>query len=229
MSTFSGFPAGALEFLHELSANNNRDWFNDNKKRYESDVREPALAFIEAMKKPMNAFSECFDVTAKKTGGSLMRIYRDTRFATDKTPYKTNIGIHFRHRTGCDVHAHGFYLHIDPKETFLGGGIWHPDTPTLTSIRERIASDSDVWKKVRDNRSFRKYFELAGDELKRPPRGFDKEHPMIDDLRRKDFIGVHHFESSDIESTDFVKQVMTRFKATKALVNFLCESLSIPF
>jgi len=229
MTQFDGFPAGTLKFLKQLSANNNRDWFNDNKPRYESEVREPALAFIESIKKPMSALSECFDVTAKKTGGSLMRIYRDTRFGADKTPYKTNVGIHFRHRVGRDVHAPGFYVHIEPKELFLGAGIWHPDSTALTGIRERIAEEPEVWKKVRDNRSFRKHFELAGDQLKRPPRGYDKEHPMIEDLKRKDFIGVTSYDAKDIESRDFVKLVMSRFKATQALMRFLCESLSLPF
>ena len=101
MSTFNGFPKGTRKFLRDLGRNNNRDWFNANKSKYEKEVREPALAFITAMRKPLRSLSECFQAIPKKTGGSLMRIYRDTRFSKDKTPYKTNVGIHFRHQSGA--------------------------------------------------------------------------------------------------------------------------------
>jgi uncharacterized protein (TIGR02453 family) len=228
MPTFSGFPAGTVKFLRDLTKHNDRDWFNKNKARFESDVREPALSFIEAMQKPMAAFSECFDVVPKKTGGSLMRIYRDTRFSKDKTPYKTNVGIQFRHRAGGDVHAPGFYIHIDPAEIFLGAGMWHPASGPLFSVRESIADDPDAWRKVRDQKAFTKHFELVGDFLKRPPRGFDGDHPMIEDLKRKDFIGVCKLAHKDIESPQFVKLVMSRFKAAKSLVSFLCDAMSLP-
>jgi len=229
MSTFNGFPKGTRKFLRDLGRNNNRDWFNANKSKYEKEVREPALAFITAMRKPLRSLSECFQAIPKKTGGSLMRIYRDTRFSKDKTPYKTNVGIHFRHQSGCDVHAPGFYLHIEPSEAFLGAGIWHPDSQPLADIRDHIDNNPTSWKKTRDNRTFRKHFDLTGDTLKRPPRGFEKDHPLIDDLRRKDFIGVCNFPPADIESPDFVKEVMARFRATRPLVRFLCEALSLPF
>ncbi len=229
MPAFDGFPAGTVKFLRDLKKHNDRGWFNANKSRYESDVREPALAFIEAMQKPMEAFSECFYVVAKKTGGSLMRIHRDTRFSNDKTPYKTNVGIQFRHCAGRDVHAPGFYIHIDPAEIFLGAGMWRPASEPLLAVRQKIADDPEAWRKARDNRAFKSNFKLAGDFLKRPPRGFDSEHPMIEDLKRKDFIGVCPLEQSDIESPQFVKLVMSRLKASKSLMAFMCDALSLPF
>ncbi|MGI9257968.1 MAG: DUF2461 domain-containing protein, partial [Gammaproteobacteria bacterium] len=129
--SFAGFPAQTAKFLTELANNNARDWFNVNKQRYEDHVLEPALTFINAMEPRIEKISPHFLAVAKRTGGSLMRVYRDTRFSKDKTPYKTNIGIQFRHELGKDVHAPGFYLHIQPKNCFLGAGIWRPDSDAL--------------------------------------------------------------------------------------------------
>lgn len=160
---FAGFHPSTLKFLGQLQRNNNRDWFNKNKSRYEDEVLAPSLAFIEAMQRPVEQFSPLLNCVPKRVGGSLMRIYRDTRFAKDKTPYKTNIGIHFRHQAGCDVHAPGLYVHIEPKEVFLGVGMWHPDTKPLACVRQRIADSPAAWKRVRDSKAFRTHFELTGD------------------------------------------------------------------
>ena len=167
-----------LHFLEELAQHNNKKWFDANKARYEQEVREPALAFIEAMQKPLAKISPDFLAVPKKVGGSLMRIHRDIRFGKDKTPYKTNVGIQFRHEAGCDVHAPGFYVHIDVNEVFLGAGVWRPASEALLAIRKRIDEEPKEWKRVRDNKRFREKWDLAGDSLKRPPRGFDADHPM---------------------------------------------------
>ena len=113
MPKFTGFPPGTLRFLRELERNNDREWFAVNKPRYEALVREPALDFIATMGPKLLSISDHFVALPKKTGGSLMRVYRDTRFGKDKTPYKTNIGIQFRHEVAKDIHAPGYYLHID--------------------------------------------------------------------------------------------------------------------
>jgi len=135
--TFEGFPADTARFLAELARNNNRDWFRANKGRYERSVRGPALAFIEAMAGPLERVSRHIYADPSPSGGSLMRIYRDTRFSPDKTPYKTNIGIQFRHERCDDVHAPGLYFHIDPKECFLACGMWRqPPTPCSPSAQE---------------------------------------------------------------------------------------------
>jgi len=227
-TTFTGFPPATLKFLRQLAKNNNRDWFAEHKSRYESDVLAPALDFITAMQKPMRRVSECFDVIPKRTGGSLMRVYRDTRFAKDKTPYKTNVGIQFRHQSGRDVHAPGFYFHISPAEMFLGVGIWHPDSSALSAIRERVADDPAAWKKVRDGKTFKSQYKLAGDSLKRPPRGVDPDHPMIEDLKRKDFIAVQELTARDVESDTFVSQVTKAFRSSTAFMRFLCDALDLP-
>ena len=142
---FPGFGKPALAFLAELSQNNNRDWFNTNKARYESDVLDPALAFIHAMQEPLAEIAPHFVAQATRVGGSLMRIYRDTRFSKEKTPYKTNIGIQFRHEQAKDVHSPGFYVHVDPQQVFFGVGMWRPDAEPLQSIRARIAARPAQW------------------------------------------------------------------------------------
>lgn len=227
-SAFAGFPPATIKFLKQLQKNNDRDWFAEHKPKYESDVLEPALAFITAMQKPMARLSECFNVIPKRTGGSLLRIYRDTRFSKDKTPYKTNIGIHFRHMVGKDVHAPGFYVHVEPDNVFVGAGIWHPDASALASIREAIDEAPAAWKRARDNKGFRTQFKLTGDSLKRPPRGYDAEHPMVEDLKRKDFIGITQLPTAAIESPAFAADVAKSFKATLPLMRFLCGAMELP-
>jgi uncharacterized protein (DUF2461 family) len=124
-----------FSFFRDLKNNNTREWFEANKDRYESDVREPLLTFIDSFAEPLYKISPHFRADARKVGGSLFRIYRDVRFSKDKTPYKTQAGVHFRHERSKDAHAPGFYLHLDPKEVFIGAGIWHPDKDALLQIR----------------------------------------------------------------------------------------------
>ena len=133
------FKPETLRFLNELAHNNNRDWFKQNKSRYEEQVLDVALLFIQSMQKPLREIAPHFTAVPKRMGGSLMRVYRDTRFSKNKTPYKTNVGIQFRHEQAKDVHSPGFYVHVDPEQVFVGAGMWHPDTQALAGIRERIS------------------------------------------------------------------------------------------
>src|SRR5262245_48947572 len=137
------FGPGLFSFLEDLGANNNREWFTANKQRYEEQLLEPALAFIGAFGQRLEKISPHFSADARPSGGSLFRIYRDTRFSKDKRPYKTNLGLHFRHERAKDAHAPGYYLHIGPDEVFAGGGIWHPGADVATRIREAIVADSE--------------------------------------------------------------------------------------
>jgi len=228
ITPFAGFPPGTLKFLEQLKRNNHRDWFGLNKDRYETEVREPALAYIEAMRTPLEEFSPLLAVMPKRAGGSLMRVYRDTRFSKDKAPYKTNIGIHFRHQAGCDVHAPGLYVHIEPRSVFLGVGMWHPDAQPLARVRQKIAEAPGQWKRVRDGKAFRQRFELAGARLQRPPRGFDPAHPCVDDLKRKDFVAVCQLPTELIFSPRFVPESVRAFQTAKPFVQFLCHALELP-
>jgi uncharacterized protein (TIGR02453 family) len=229
MPAFHGFPADTLRFLEQLGVNNRREWFEDNKGRYETLVREPALDFISAMAKPLLSLSPHFVAIPKKVGGSLMRVHKDTRFSRDKSPYKTNIGIQFRHETGKDVHAPGYYVHIEAGECFLGAGLWHPDPEPLAAIRNRIAERPAEWKKIRDQKGFVAAFRLGGSALSRPPRGFAADHSCIEDIKRKDFIAGHDFSAATIHSADFVKQVVSTFRTATPFMKFLCQALDLPF
>lgn len=229
MPTDARLTPRAFKFLRDLADNNNRDWFEANKQRFEDDLREPALQFVRDFAPYLADISPFFRADARKSGGSMFRIYRDTRFSKDKSPYKTYTGLQFRHDRGKDAHCPGFYLHLQPKELFMGVGIWHPDGETLTAIRAAIDADPKRWKQVSRAKSFTKIFELAGDSLKRAPKGYDPDHPLIDDLKRKDFIAVTRLTQKEVTGRDFVKQFAKRCKTGGLLVEFLCNALDVPF
>ncbi len=226
---FSGFKSPTVSFLQELSENNNRNWFKQNKQRYEADILIPALNYISAMSAPLDKISRQFNAVPKRIGGSLMRIYRDTRFSKDKTPYKTNIGIHFRHRLGKDMHAPGYYVHIDPNEIFIGIGTWHPPSDALLKIREYIVEYPKKWLAACDDKQFKKEFDLYGEKLKTAPRGFPKDHKLIEDLRWKDFIAVRNLNKSDIQNDNFIELSSRLFKTATPYIKFLCEAMGVPF
>ncbi len=223
------FEKTTLEFLDELAANNDRAWFEKNKPRYESLVRAPALDFISAMGPVLETFAPHFRADPRKMGGSLMRVYRDTRFSRDKTPYKTNIGIHFRHELGKDVHAPGFYVHIASDECLLAVGCWHPDSGTLGRIRDFIVKKPDKWFSARDDKKFIAQWELAGDRLIRPPFGYNANHPAIEDLKRKDFIGVAPLSLAEVAGPELVKVAGARFSAAAPFMKFLCDALEVQY
>jgi len=223
------FSPRTFQFLSLLEKNNNRAWFNDHKSDYETCVRTPALELIDAMRPQIVQLSPSFTAVAKKTGGSLMRVYRDTRFSHDKTPYKTNIGIQFRHVAGKDVHAPGFYLHISPNDCFVGAGIWRPNSPALGKIREMISDNPNAWNNINNNKTFKRLFQLSGASLKTQPRGYAKDHPMIKDLRRKDFIAIHPIHRDDVLDGDLVKLITKRYRAASDLMDYLCNALELPY
>ncbi len=173
-----------FKFLVELAGNNNREWFNANKERYERHVREPFLCLIADFAPRLRSISPHFLADPRPTGGSLFRIYRDIRFSKDKSPYKTHAAAHFPHRgTGGEVHSPGFYLHLAPGASFAAGGIWHPDSATLDKVRTVIVKRAKAWETVR-----RAKLPIEGDIFARPPKGYDPNHPFIEDLKRKDFV-----------------------------------------
>ncbi len=227
--TFESFGPQLFEFLCDLEQNNNRDWFNANKARYEADVREPARAFVRAMAPKVLEISPHLLSDDRKVGGSLMRIYRDTRFSKDKTPYKTNVGIQFRHTAGKDVHAPGLYVHIMPAECWLGVGSWRPDSPTLRGIREAIADKPESWQAVLEEPGFRDTWEPGGESLKRAPKGFAPDHPAVDELKRKDFISMSRLEPGEVMGPGFVELVAERFGRASGYMGFLCAAIGQPF
>ncbi len=219
-----------FKFLRDLKANNRRDWFLENKSRFIEDVQKPLLEFIEDFESPLHKISPHFAAVAKVQGGSLFRIYRDTRFSKNKNPYKENAGVHFCHYDGKDVHAPGFYLHLEPGGCFAGVGLWHPDNQACGMIRQAIVDQPQVWKKIVRNATFKKTFgSLQGDSLKRPPRGFDPDHPLIDDLKRKDFIVVKKFSQKKICSSEFMAQFYKTCQTAKPFAKFLTQAVELPW
>ncbi|MDH3538506.1 MAG: DUF2461 domain-containing protein [Acidimicrobiia bacterium] len=223
------FTAGTFDFLRDLAANNSRAWFNDNKARYEASIKEPALDFIEDFATPLEKISRHFVADPSLQGGSLFRIHRDTRFSKDKTPYKTNTGLHFRHFMAKDAHAPGFYLHLEPGECFMGVGLWRPETSVAYAIRRHIDEHPADWKKATRSKRFTDVYSLQGDSLTRPPKGFDEEHPLIEDLKRKDFIASARLSQKTVTSADFATVFEENCKRGVPLMKFLCDAVGVPF
>ena len=228
-SRYARFHPETIRFLEQLETNNNREWFKEHKSRYEEEVLDVALRFIQSMQDPLAEIAPRFVALPTRVGGSLMRVYRDTRFSKNKTPYKTNIGIQFRHEQARDVHSPGYYVHIAPDQVFVGVGMWRPDSDPLRGIRERIAAKPAEWNRVMRDLSFKRQFELGGETLVRPPRGFDKDHECIDDIRRKSFIAVREFEVQDSLKPQFQRTVESSFKMAEPFMRFLCKAVGVRF
>ena len=226
---FPGFGDQTFRFLEELRDNNNREWFQENKLRYEREVVEPAFAFIDEMGRRLPEVSGHFTAIPKKVGGSLMRVYRDTRFGPDKTPYKTNIGIQLRHEASKDAHAPGYYLHIEPGNLFMGAGMWRPDKEPLQKIRERILEHPEEWLQASSQIGPGLQLELGGSRLSRPPRGFPADHPQVDDLKRKDFIATANLSGAEVAGRDLPDRLIRLFQTAGPFMHFLCRAVNLPY
>lgn len=225
----SGFGAGIFRYLKDLAAHNDRDWFDANRDRYESELKEPAQRLILAVGERLDEVSPHLRADPRTQGGSLFRIYRDVRFSKDKRPYKTHVGIQFRHAAGKDAHAPGLYLHVEPEGSFFGFGMWRPPGPALRAIRTRIVEHPDAWRAAIGGARFRKTFELGGESLKTHPRGFDPDHPLIEDLRRKDFIGSRSLSKAEVQSDDLADRIVELGTVGRPMMAFLCEAIDVPF
>jgi uncharacterized protein (TIGR02453 family) len=217
------FQPELFDFLRQLKRHNNREWFTKNKPRYQSLAVSPALQFITSFAPHLAKLSPHFVADARPTRGSLFRIYRDTRFSSDKIPYKTNIGIHFRHDSGKDVHSPAFYLQLEPENCFVAAGVWHPDTPALTKIRTAIVAQPAQWKKV-----IRK-LELEGETLTRPPKGFPSTHEFIVDLKRKDFVTSVALTDEQVCAPNFIREFAATCRSMLPLVEFTSKALGLKF
>ena len=226
------FTKGVFDFLNELESNNEKAWWEDNKDRYISTIREPALEFINDFDSRLKKISPHFAADSRTVGGSLMRPYRDVRFSRDKTPYKTNVGIQFRHEQGKDVHAPGFYLHLEPRACFAGVGLWTPEAPVARAIRQSIHDDPAEWKKAAKGMAFANTWSIAPDEsemLKRVPKELDDGHPYPDDLRMKSFIAGARLSQAQVTSEGFDAELAGTFTKASAVTRFLCDAVGIPF
>jgi uncharacterized protein (TIGR02453 family) len=229
MASKAYFSPKTFKFLRELKANNRREWFLGNKERYETEVRDPMLEFIAAFAPRLKAISRNYVADPRPSGGSMFRIHRDTRFSSDKSPYKTQLAAHFTHAIGGDVHSPGFYLHLAPGEVFVASGIWHPDPGIALKIRHAIATQPKKWKAVIGSSDLKAKCNLEGEMLKRPPAGFAADHPMIEELKRKDFIASASFDEADVCSPRFIDRFSDICETTTPLMRFLTIALDLPW
>jgi uncharacterized protein (TIGR02453 family) len=225
-STDAPFGPDLFGFLRELAKNNNREWFTANKARYEKSVLEPAVRFVEEMGPQLTRFSSHLVADARPFGGSISRIYRDTRFSKDKSPYKTGVGIHFSHEDASKTEDHlpGFYLHLEPAESMVASGIWRPAPPALKRIRDEIVRDSAGWAKV-----LRTSPPNGGESYARVPAGYDPAHPRAEDLKRKDFFASVGLKDSEVAGGRFESAFLAACTKIDPLNRFLAKATGIPW
>ncbi len=218
-----------FNFFRELKENNNKVWFQENKQRYESLVREPLLRFITDFAVHLAKISPHYVADPRKVGGSLFRIHRDIRFSRDKSPYKTHAGIQFRHERGKDVHAPGFYLHLEPGNVFAAAGVWQPDSSTLRKIRDAIVVHPTQWQQIFADEKFAAIYKFEGDQLKKIPKGYDPDHPLIQDIKRKDFAVLRLFSEQEAYAADFIDRYAEVCQIAEPFMEFLTTAIGLPW
>jgi uncharacterized protein (TIGR02453 family) len=223
------FSPALFAFLRQLKRNNNRDWFQKNKLRYERDVREPALRFIDDVGPGLKKLSSHLIADPRPVGGSLFRINRDIRFSADKSPYKTAVGMSFGHDRGRNGPAPGYYLQLGPGESFAGGGVHMPETATLTRIRDSIVGNTSAWKRIVSEAKFAPMFENMGDALKRAPQGYDPAHPFVEDLKRKSYVWHAIYSEADACAGDFMDRYLEACRTANPFTRFLATALGVPW
>jgi uncharacterized protein (TIGR02453 family) len=213
-----------FRFLTDLRQHNDRDWFNAHKDEYVSHVRDPLLAFVSAIAPKLRAISPHIVADLRASGGSLLRIYRDTRFSRDKKPYKTNAALSFRLAPRRDIESPGYYLHLEPGLVFMGAGMWHPSADALHAVRQAIVGRPREWKGAR--RSGLTHGEEA---LKRPPRGYAADHQLIEDLKQTSFTVGEQFTERQACGPGFPDVFIRACRREAPLIRFLARAMNLPF
>lgn len=211
-----GIETSTIKFLKDLEKNNNREWFQSNKDKYENTLQN--IKDVSAEVKEKLSKKDLIE------DAKVFRIYRDVRFSKDKAPYKNNLGVHFTRAT--KKLRGGYYLHIQPGESFAGGGFWAPSPEDLKRIRDEFAFDTKTIRKITSGKTFVKYFgTLGGDELKTAPSGYDRNHPGIDLIRKKQFVVMRKFTDKEVTDKNFVKEVVATFEAMRPFFDYMSEVL----
>ena len=220
---FPGFPKTTLKFLKDLKKNNNREWFNEHKPVYQSSVKEPMAELILALGDEVDKFAPGFVTDPKK---ATYRIYRDTRFSNDKTPYKTHVAGIFA-PSALPKHAGAaFYFHFSPQELLVGGGLYMPDPKSLLAIRKRFAAEHKDYRKIIGAKKFKDLFgEVDGQRLKRGPKGFSPDDPSADLLLQKQFLCGRKLEPGILETPKLHSELVKRFKALAPWIHWINQPL----
>ena len=219
MQTF--LPPSVFSFLEDLKENNHREWFQNNKTRYQEQYNY-ALQFADELLIRMKQIDTIETISGKK---SLFRINKDVRFSKDKSPYKTNIGGALKRAT---KHLRGgYYFHIEPGNCFLGGGFWAPSPEDLKHIRLQIAADTEPLQQILSSKEFIATFgQLEGEQLKSAPKGFSKDHPAIDLINYKQFLLVKKLTDEEVQSKQYLETVVSTFQAMRPFFDYMSEILT---
>lgn len=206
-----------FEFLKRLEKNNNREWFASHKEEYESAVKENKVFFNK-----VHAELQKYDHIK---GVHIFRIYRDVRFSKDQTPYKTNFGAGYS-RVKPMLRG-GYYIHLEPGNSFVGGGFWGPDAKDLLRIRKEFEISTQEIEKITSDKTFIRYFkEIQGEAVKTAPRGFDKNHPAISLIRKKQYVVMRKFTDDEAVSEGFLKEAVLTFLAMRPFFDYMSEVLT---
>lgn len=214
-----------FKFLNELHLNNNREWFNENKNRYQ-ELQSKTIDWIALLQSQLAQYDErMLDISPKN---ALFRIYRDARFSKDKVPYKTHLGIHLvTSGNRSDFTRAGFYIHIEPGGSYIAGGAHAPSPEWLKSIRSNLIVNGEDFLKIINNPIFKKYLRFKGEQLIRPPKGYASDEPFIDLLKYKTLIARHELTDKIVCSDKLILECMNTFNAYKPFRDFLNAPASI--
>jgi uncharacterized protein (TIGR02453 family) len=217
-------PNSIIPFLTELKKNNNRDWFLANKKQFEKAKAE-LTGWVQNLIDSMKSFEPGLE--GQQAKDCLFRIYRDVRFSGDKSPYKTNMGA-WINAGGKKSNLAGFYLHLEPGDSFIAGGKYMPEGDEIKAIRQEIDYNFEEFEKIIKAPDFKKHFggKLDGEKLKMVPKGYDASNPAIEYLKMKSFIAYKPLTNKDLDSKDLIKNVAETFKMMKPLNDFLNRAIS---
>jgi len=222
------FGPAFFKFFAELKRHNNKAWFDANKRRYETDVRDPLLEFISDFQPILRRITPNLVADPRPVGGSMFRIYRDIRFSKDKTPYKTYASAHFAHLDRSRP-SPGYYLSLAPGQVYAGIGLWHPDARTLGLVRDALVAHPDRWRRIISSKTFTSRCTFEGRSLKKPPRGYDPNHLLIEDLKRTDYVAMSPFTEAQAGSTTFMTGFADVCRASAPFGQFLSQAVGLPW
>jgi uncharacterized protein (TIGR02453 family) len=213
-----------LKFLKDLKKNNNKPWFEKNKSVY-LDAKEDAELFVAQLIEGLGKIDP--DIKSLEAKDCTYRIYRDVRFSSDKTPYKTHMGA-FLNKGGKKAPTAGYYIHMQPGQSMAGGGLWMPMPAELNKVRQEIDYNFPEWSKILGDRRFKKHFPEGldrGEILSRPPKGYDAENPAIEFLKLKSFVVTRSLTDELMASRSLLKEVLNTFESMKGFVYFLNRAI----
>jgi uncharacterized protein (TIGR02453 family) len=216
--------AASVKFLKELKKNNNKPWFDSNRKKYE-EAKADYLDFVEQLLATAAKFDD--SIGNLKAKECIFRINRDVRFSKDKSPYKSNMGASLN-KGGKKINTAGYYFHFEPGQSFAGGGFYMPEPADLAKLRQEIDYSFDEWKKIVNSKSFIKNFPegVQGiDKLVRPPKGYDESNPAIEYLKMKGFIVSRPIADDDLTNKNLIKEITKTFEAMKPMIDFLNRAI----